>query len=84
VFFFLTFLTIGFLNPDSRFFSFFNLFSYMIMGGFLNGYLTARGMKFFGATEWRFAASVSAFILPIYIVATLLLVDVIEYFEKSN
>ena len=78
------FLTLGFLAPDSRFFSLYNLFGYMIMGGFLNGYCTARAMKFFGATEWRFAASVSALCLPVYIVGTFVLVDVIEYFEKSN
>jgi len=41
-------------------------------------------MKYFGATEWRFAAGVSAFCLPIYIVLTLVAVDVIEFFEKSN
>lgn len=41
-------------------------------------------MKFFGATEWRFAASVAAFMLPVYIVGTFCLVDFIEYFETSN
>lgn len=67
-----------------RFFSVYNLFAYMLAGGFANGYVTARSMKFFGATEWRFAASCSALCLPIYIVATFGLVDIIEYFEKSN
>lgn len=54
------------------------------MGGITNGYFTGRTMKFFGATEWRFAASVAAFMLPVYIVGTFLMVDFIEYFETSN
>lgn len=56
----------------------------MVFGGGANGYVTARTMRFFGATEWRFAASVAAFCLPCYIAITLILVDFIEYFEKSD
>lgn len=84
LFFVLMFLTLSFTNPSTRFFSFYNLFAYMIMGGFANGYVTARAMKFFGAPEWRFAASISAVGLPFYIVITFAFVDIIEYFEKSN
>lgn len=56
----------------------------MIFGGAANGYVTARAMRFFGATEWRFAASVAAFCLPCYIAVTFIIVDFIEYFEKSD
>jgi transmembrane 9 superfamily member 2/4 len=84
LFFILLFLTVGFISPSTRFFSLYNLFAYMIAGGFLNGYCTGRSMKFFGATEWRFAAGVSSVCLPLYIVAIFLIVDFIEYFESSN
>lgn len=56
----------------------------MQFGGFGNGYVTARSLKYFGATEWRFAASIAAFCLPVYIIITFLLVDFIEWFEKSD
>lgn len=80
----LLFMTISFLNPYSRFYNFWNIFAYMVIGGFVNGYFTARSMKYFGASEWRFAASVAAVALPLYIVGTFCLVDIIEYFEKSD
>lgn len=41
-------------------------------------------MKFFGAAEWRFAAFNSATTLPFTVLTTVLLVDVIDWFEKSD
>ena len=75
---------VGITMPTIRFFTLYNGVIYIIMGGLANGYFTARAMKYFGATEWRFAASVSAFCFPIYVTATFFIVDVIEYFEKAN
>jgi hypothetical protein len=80
----LIFLTVGFIAPSTRLFGVLQTFAYMVFGGGANGYVTARTMRFFGATEWRFAASVAAFCLPCYIAITLILVDFIEYFEKSD
>jgi Endomembrane protein 70 len=84
VFFSLIFFTMGVIVPTARFFALYNGIIYMIMGSIVNGYCTARLMKYFGATEWIFAASVSAFCFPIYVSSTFLLVDLIEYFEKAN
>ncbi len=84
VFILLVFLTTGFVMPSSRMFGVIQTFTYMILGGGANGYVTARAMRYFGATEWRFAASVAAFCLPCYIAVTFILVDFIEYFEKSD
>lgn len=84
VFILLIFLTTGFIVPQVRLYGAIQTFTYMVMGGGANGYVTGRTMRFFGATEWRFAASVAAFCLPCYIALTFILVDFIEYFEKSD
>jgi hypothetical protein len=55
----------------------------LVVGGFANGYVTARLMKFFGATEWTFSASAAAIWLPLKVTTIFTLVDMIEYFEKS-
>lgn len=59
-------------------------FFWMILGGLANGYFTTRAMKYFGAEEWRFAASASCTVLPFFITANFAMVDIIEWFEKSN
>lgn len=76
--------TFGLLIPQVRANLGYQYFISMQLGGFGNGFVTARSMKYFGATEWRFAASVAALCLPMYIIITFLLVDLIEWFEKSN
>jgi hypothetical protein len=55
----------------------------LVVGGFANGYVTARLMKFFGATDWTFSASAAAIWLPLKVTSVFILVDIIEYFEKS-
>jgi len=75
---------VGIIMPTGRMFTLYNGVIYIILGGLANGFFTARAMKYFGATEWRFAASVSAFCFPLYVSGTFLIVDVIEYFEKAN
>ena len=37
----------------------------MAFFGFINGYVTSRYLKFFGATDWNFSAGISAFVLPL-------------------
>ena len=54
------------------------------MSAWINGFITARVMKFFGASEWCFAAFASAIIFPFYLFAILLSVDFIEYLKKSS
>ena len=36
--------------------------------GYLNGFVTARFLRFYSATDWKFSAVVSACALPIYFV----------------
>ena len=77
-------LLIGLIHPNLRYFNFLNAFFMLSVGGLLNGYATATMMRFFGASDWKLAASSSALILPTSIVVVILLVDLIEYFEKAN
>lgn len=84
VYLILIFLSVGLISSNARYFAIYNSLFYLFSGGFVNGYFTSRLMKYFGSTEWRFTATLTALCLPIYIVSTFLIVDIIEYFEKSN
>jgi hypothetical protein len=76
--------TFGIIVPQFRANLGFQYFLSMQFGGFGNGYVTARTLKYFGSSEWRFSASIAALVLPVYMIITFLLVDFIEYFEKSE
>ena len=80
----LFFFSCGLVNAYSRWYSVYSSCIYLILGGMVNGYITTRAMKYFGATEWHFAASASAVLLPIFIGITTVLVDFIDWFEKSD
>ena len=41
----------------------------LAFSGFLNDYVIARYLKFYGATDWRFSALVSALALLVYYTA---------------
>jgi len=75
---------VGLLNYYFRYAIFIYAFLGLAVGGYINGTLTSQTMRFFGATEWRFSANASAFCLPSAIIVVILLVDIIEYFEKAN
>jgi hypothetical protein len=77
-------LLVGLLNPYLRYFNFVNAFFMLSTGGFFNGYVTSTMMRYFGASDWKLAASAAAFILPVGIVVVFILVDFIEFFEKAN
>lgn len=80
----LVFFAIGIIRKESRAYFAFNCIVYLIFGGMANGYCTARAMKFFGAEEWRFAASAGSFSLPVFVGITFCLVDLIDWVEKSD
>ena len=84
IYVFIAALIIGLFNPYFRYYNFVNAFFILTVGGYFNGFCTAMIMRYFGATDWKLAASSSAFILPTSIVAVFLIVDLIEYFEKAN
>ena len=47
--------------------------------GVLNGYVTSRNLKFFGTTDWNFAATISSFALPIFITGALIFEDFLAW-----
>ena len=50
------------------------------MTGAVNGYVVVRIMRLFNAvTEWKETVGLSATILPIYYIATIFLIDVIDW-----
>jgi len=77
-------LLIGLLNSYFRYYNFINAYFVLAIGGYINGYITSRAMRYFGSSEWRFSASASAFCLPTGIIGILILVDIVEYFEKAT
>lgn len=80
----LFFFSAGLVSPWSRWYQAYVAFCYLIIGGMINGYITSRAMKFFGATEWHFAASASALVLPSFFGVIVVLVDFIDWVEKSD
>ena len=84
IYVFIAALIIGLFNPYFRYYNFVNAFFILTVGGYFNGLCTATMMKYFGASDWKLAASSSAFILPGSVVAVFVVVDFIEYFEKAN
>lgn len=77
-------LLVGLLQPYFRYLNFVSAFFTLSFGGYLNGFITGSMMRYFGASEWKIAASSAAFVLPTCIVVVFVLVDVIEYFEKAE
>lgn len=80
----LFFFTTGLISPWSRWYTVYSSFCYLILGGMVNGYITTRAMKYFGANEWHFAASASTIVLPALISLAVVTVDFIDWFEKSD
>lgn len=80
----LLFLMLGVIYPQGRWWSLYTGASYLIFGGLINGYVTGRMMKYHGANEWRFAASVSSLALPCLLCAVFLIVELVEWFEQAQ
>ena len=56
----------------------------MSMSGWINGYITTRTLKYFGATDWIFSAVISAMVLPLWIYTTIGAADTIELFLGAS
>lgn len=84
IFITLLFFTLGLMKREGRSYLALNCICYMLFGGMANGYISSRAMKFFGAEEWRFAASAGSFSLPVFVGITFCLVDLIDWVEKSD
>lgn len=57
---------------------------FLALCGVINGFVTARTLKFFGATEWIFSAMMSAIILPIWVLTTIGIADTIEMMQEDG
>jgi len=64
--------------PSARHIVFYVSIAVLACCGYLNGYISARTMKFFQIQDWRVAAFTSAIIFPGYILTTLSLADIVE------
>ena len=56
----------------------------MVIFGYLNGYVTSRFLKRFGETDIWASASLSAVALPFYIIASLFLEMIIDWFDHNT
>jgi transmembrane 9 superfamily member 2/4 len=63
---------------------FLNAYIYSALTAWVNGFITAKVMKFFGSSDWCFAAMASGMTFPCYLMGTFLLVDIISWTEKSS
>lgn len=81
---FLVTISLASFNVYSRPYLFFFAFIYSAMTGFVNGWTTGKVMKFYGATDWLFAATASSVIFPLYLFFCFMAVDLIEWSKKSN
>ena len=52
--------------------------------GWVNGFVTARVLKFFGSIDWCFSAFIAAAMFPIWLILTAGFIDVIEWIEGSS
>lgn len=75
---------IGLINPYLRTWYAMQTYFMLAVGGACNGYVSARMMRFFGASEWRLSAGSAAFLMPLYMLANFVFVDTIEWLEKSS
>jgi hypothetical protein len=77
-------MTIVSINVFFRPVLFLLAFIYSALTAWVNGFTTAKIMKYFGASDWCFAAFASAACFPVYMMSILLAVDCIEYVMKSS
>ena len=52
--------------------------------GSVNGYITARCLKFFNQADWKESASISCGILPFWVCAGFTSLDVLEWWQGSS
>jgi transmembrane 9 superfamily protein 2/4 len=74
----------GMVNPYFRWWISIQSFFVLAMGGFFNGYVSSRMMRFFGSNDWNFSAHASAVLFPVYMFIIFAFVEIIEWFERSS
>ena len=80
----LVFTTVAFHFYNLRPFIFIiSLFALATMG-WMNGYVTARVLKYFGSVDWCFSAFIAAIVFPTWLITTFAVVDITEWMESSS
>jgi hypothetical protein len=74
----------GMVNPYLRWWMSVQSFFVLALGGFFNGYISSRMIRFFGSNEWKFSANASAVLFPLYMFGVFMFVEIIEWFERSS
>ena len=80
----LVFTTIFFSNYALRPYTFAISMVAIASMGWMNGFFTARVLKFFGSVDWCFSAVISAVVFPLWLLLTLGFIDVVEWAEDSS
>ena len=80
----LAYLVLFFADVSYRPYVFTAGMSILSMTGCLNGFITTRTLKSFGATDWIFSAVISAMVLPIWTFSTIGLADSIELMARAS
>lgn len=80
----LIFTTLFFSNYKLRAYVFFLSIIAQAVFGWVNGFITARILKFFGSVDWCFSAFISAVMFPTWFVATCGFIDIIEWSVGSS
>jgi len=80
----LFFYSIGLLTTGMRWYTLWQSICLFLLGGAGNGYLTSRAMRYFGSEDWSFSAGAASFVLPCYASIIFMIVDVLDWMERSK
>jgi transmembrane 9 superfamily protein 2/4 len=80
---FLLSMSVGMIHESVRVAWFASLLIIFAGAGWFNGYVTSRAMKTMGTTDWTGGVTISAFIYPTVVMICLVVIDLIEWIEKS-
>ena len=80
----LIFTTIFFSNYALRPYTFGIALVCLAGMGWMNGFVTARVLKFFGSVDWCFSAFIAAVMFPMWLILTFGFIDVVEWAEESS
>jgi transmembrane 9 superfamily protein 2/4 len=80
---FLLSMSLGLIHQSIRVAWFASALIIFAGAGWFNGYVTSRAMKTMGTTDWTGGATLSAFLYPVFVMLCFVLIDIIEWIEKS-
>lgn len=83
-FFLLCAMILAYMNVFYRPALFSLFFLWSAVTSFVNGYVTGKVMRLYGATDWCFAAISASVVFPLYSIGFFLAVDLIEYLKHSS